>query len=257
MQVPPEIELKGLEMTPYIDDLVTRGIAKLERVCDYIISTRIALEQAQGRRQTGNPYRMRIDIRIPGREVLVRRSSKAVKKIPDGLAQVETQAALQGEPEPEMSQVIGRSPLPRRGIREEPLVALIRRTFDSAQRELEKAVDKQRGDTKTPAQEQVSAFVEKIFREKDYGFLRATDGQQVYFHRNSLLHKHWEGLTVGTMVRYAPEMGENGLQASTVEPIDKPGATETHDQLHVLPSLASPRRRNTVRKSNKGPKPAT
>ena len=252
MQVPPQIELKGVEMTPYIDELITRGIARLEQVCDYIMSTRIALEQAQGRRQTGNPYRMRIDIRIPGgREVLVKRSSKALKKIPDGSGELETQMAVRGEPEPETSQVIGRSPLRRRGIREEPLVALIRRTFDSAQRELEKVVDKQRGDIKTPAQEQVSAFVEKIFREQDYGFLRATDGQQVYFHRNSLLHKHWEGLSVGTMVRYTPEIGEKGLQASTLEPIDKPGAIEIHDQLHDLPSSSSPRRRSTVRKRPK------
>lgn len=240
MQVPPEITVKGVEMTPYIDKLITRGLAKLEQVCDYIISTRIALEQAQGRHQTGNPYRMRIAIRIPERSnIVVERLSKASRKIPDGLAQLQTQLAPKGEAEPEGSQLIGRSPPRRRGIREEPLVALIRRTFDSAQRELERVVDKQRGAVKVHPQQQTQAVVEKIFREQQYGFLRTLDGQQVYFHRNSVLHKHWERLRVGTGVRYIPEVGEKGLQASTVEPIDKPGAIEIHDQLHDLPTVSS------------------
>ncbi len=223
MKVAPEIVFKDVKKTPYIDKLLTRGIAGLEQVCDYIISTSIAVERAQGRHQAGNPYRMRIDIRIPDRaDIVVKHSSKTSKK---GLV-------LKDEIEPEESQLIGRSPAPRRKIPEEPLTALIRRTFESARRELEKIVDKQRGEKKTPAQQETQAIVEKILPEQQYGFLRTLDGQQVYFHRNSVLHKHWERLTVGTLVRYTPEMGEKGLQASTVEPMDKPGVREMHGYLH-------------------------
>ena len=239
MQVPPEIVLKDVERTPLVDKLLTRGIARLEQVCDYIISTRIAIEKAQGRRQTGNPYRMRIDIRIPDRsDVIVKRSSKPSKRSPNGLAQLETQQALKGEAEPERSELIRRSPLRRRGVREEPLQTLIRRTFDLARRELEKVVDRQRGEVKVHPQQQTQAVIEKIFREQGYGFLRTLDGQQIYFHRNSVLHKHWGRLTVGTGVRYTLEAGEKGLQASTIELIDKPGAAEMHDQLHDLPDLS-------------------
>jgi cold shock CspA family protein len=167
---------------------------------------------------------MRIDIRIPDRsDIVVRHSSKASKK---GLA-------VEDEAEPEETQ--GRIVLPRRKIAEEALPALIRRTFDSARRELEKVVDKQRDEVKTPAQRQMEAVVERIFREEQYGFLRTLDGQQVYFHRNSVLHKHWERLSAGTLVRYTPEVGEKGLQASTVEAVAKLGAAEIHDRLHNLP----------------------
>ena len=141
------------------------------------------------------------------------------------------------EPETEGSHPVRRSPLRRRGIREEPLQALIRRTFDSAQRELEKVVDKQSGEVKVHPQQQMQAMIEKIFREQGYGFLRTVDGQQIYFHKNSVLHKPWGRLTVGTAVRYTPQTGEKGLQASTVEPIDKPGVAETHNQLHDLPDV--------------------
>ena len=243
MRVPPEISLKGVEGTPYIEKLLSRGIAALEKVCDYIISTRIALEKTQGRRHQGNPYRMRIDIRIPDRaDIVVKRSSKASKKVPDGLDELQTRLALKGEPEPETSQPIRRTPSPKE-TREEPLEALIRRSFDSARRELEKIVDKQRGEIKIPAQQRSQAVIEKIFRDQQYGFLRAIDGQQVYFHRNSVLHNHWERLRVGTIVRYVPEMGEKGLQATTVELVDKRGAIEMHEQLHDLPVVSSPRRR--------------
>ncbi len=244
MQVPPEIVLRDVEMTPYIDKLITRGIASLEQVCDHIISTRIALEREQGRHNTGNPYQMRIDIRIADRpEIVVKRSSKGLKKIPDETVQMDTERTLNDETEPDRYQLTGRRPVRKRGIREEPLQALVRRTFETAQRELKKVVDKQRGEVKTPAQQDTSAVVEKIFRDQDHGFLRTMDGQQVYFHKNSLLHKHWERLTAGTIVRYTLEMGEKGLQASTVEMVGKPGVAESHDQLHDLPELSSPSRK--------------
>lgn len=247
MQIPPEIVIRDVNMTPYIDKLITRGIARLERVCDYIISTRIALEQAQGRHQTGNPYRMRIDIRIPDRaDIVVERLSKASKKILGKLDEPKTQLAIEDEAESEGSQLVGRSSVPGRGRREEPLPALIRQTFDSARRELEKVVDRQRGEVKTPAQQQMQAVVERILPEQQYGFLRTLDGQQVYFHKNSVLHKHWERLTAGTAVRYTPQMGEKGLQASTVEPVDKPGAREIHGQLHDLPNISPPLRRRKM-----------
>ena len=238
MQVKPEIILKDVENTPLIDKAISKGLQKLEQVCDYIISTRIAVERVQGRRQTGNPYRMRIDIRIPDRpDVVVKRSSKASKRELPGTGEPESQLVLEGEVEPERDRPIGRVPVPRRKIPEEPLPALIRRTFDSARRELEKVVDKQRGEVKAPAQP-AEAVVEKIFREQEYGFLRALDGEQVYFHKNSVLHKHWDRLTPGTVVRYTPEMGEKGLQASTVEPVDKPGVAEQHDGLHDMPAVS-------------------
>ena len=241
MQVTPEIVIKGFETTPAIGKLIDRGIAGLEKVCDYIISTRITIARAQGRHLAGDPYRMRIDIRIPGRrEIVVRRWSKALKKIPDGMAEVHAQLAAGGQREPKRLSPVRRSLLRRRGIREEPLLALIHRTFDSARRELEEVVERQRGEVKTPAYRSLLAVVEKVFREQGYGFLRTLEGEQVYFHKNSVLHGHWQKLRVGTAVRYAAELGEKGLQASTLEPVGRPGVAESHDQLHELPAPALP-----------------
>jgi cold shock CspA family protein len=253
MQVPPEITLKGITTTPSIEKAISRGLTKLERACDYIISTRLLLEQEQGRRQKGNPYSMLVSIKIPDRpEIIVKRLSKGLKIVPDGLTDNQVRMALKGEPEPKDKQVMGRTAI-RKSIREEPITAFIRRTFESARKELQKTMEKQRGMVKTSVAPENSAVVERILREGGYGFLRTIDGREVYFHKNSLLHKHWGNLRVGTMARFTAEIGEQGLQASTVEPIEKPGVAELHEDLHELPTVAKQRVRKSQGRTNLKP----
>ena len=67
----------------------------------------------------------------------------------------------------------------------------------------------------------------RLFPEDGYGFLRALDGQERYFHRNSVLHGDFGRLAVGTEVRFEPAEGEAGPQASSVQIVNKPGARET------------------------------
>jgi cold shock CspA family protein len=248
MQLAPDIVVKGMGMSPRVDQLMTRGIDKLERVCGYIISTRIALEREQARHQTGNPYRMRIDIRIPGRsDIVVERHSTARKKLGDADSKAQVEAALAGETEEIPVRPGGRSAESKRPVKEERVYALIRRTFDSAARELEKVVEKQRAEVKTPATNRLSGVVNRVLREKGYGFIRNLEGEEVYFHKNSVLHGHWDELKAGSGVNYSAEFGEKGLQASAVELISRPGLAEIHGQLHDLPEVAVVRRKKTPR----------
>jgi len=219
MQVQPEIIVKGIETTPEIEKQIKRGLNKLEKINHRIIRVRVALVKAQARRQNGNPYQMQVDIEIPDRTpIFVKQQSIARTKIPQDLDQSREGAEH------------------RRGIREESALTLIERTFAAAQRELQKITDKQRSKVKSRSPN-VGAVIEKIFPGEGFGFLRTTDGQQVYFNKNSVLHSHWDRLKVGTFVRYAEEIGEKGLQASTVEPVERPGAAEIHGTLHDLPIL--------------------
>jgi cold shock CspA family protein len=43
----------------------------------------------------------------------------------------------------------------------------------------------------------------------------------VYFHRNSVLHGDFERLAVGTEVRFTPQDGDEGPQASSVQIVSK------------------------------------
>jgi cold shock CspA family protein len=69
---------------------------------------------------------------------------------------------------------------------------------------------------------QPHGIVEKLFDE-GYGFLREIgEDRQIYFHRNSVLHGDFERLAIGTEVRFTPQEGENGPQASSVQIVARP-----------------------------------
>ncbi|MBN1367925.1 MAG: HPF/RaiA family ribosome-associated protein [Dehalococcoidales bacterium] len=222
MQIPPEISIKGFEITAAIDNLLQNQITRLERVCGYITSIRVAIEKEQGRHQSGNPYRIRLDIRVPpNHEMVVRRLT---------VLHGEMKVSIEAESELEMAEK--KRP---RFRKDEPLPAAIKNTFDSARRQLERIVERQRKEIKAHPQNQIKGFIEKLFRDDAYGFIRAIEGQQVYFHKHSVLRNDWERLQVGTGVRFIEEPGEKGLQASSLEIVDKPGVSEMHAEMHELP----------------------
>ncbi|MFW6137269.1 MAG: cold-shock protein, partial [Candidatus Aminicenantaceae bacterium] len=113
---------------------------------------------------------------------------------------------------------------PREGNIHEDLPMVIRNVFSTARRRIQKLLEKQRGETKTHPQQQVGAVVSKLFPEEGYGFLRTIDDQEIFFHRNSVLSDDFDRLEIGTGVRFTEEMGQKGLQASTVQIEDKPGS---------------------------------
>src|SRR3981081_3112011 len=63
--------------------------------------------------------------------------------------------------------------------------------------------------------------VKSLDASREFGFLEAADGHEVYFHRNSVLDGAYNRLAVGTHVAFAEEMGEKGPQASTVKLLGK------------------------------------
>lgn len=101
------------------------------------------------------------------------------------------------------------------------LLVALRDAFDSARRQLEDHVRRVRGDVKTSSGA-LRGLVVKLFPKEGYGFMRTADGQDVYFHRNSVLGGGFDELRIGAEVRFAEEMGEKGPQASTVALVERP-----------------------------------
>lgn len=188
MQIPLEITFRDVRRTEAIEKLVREKVAKLEKICDHMVSCRVAVEMPQRHQQTGNPFRVRIDIRIPpGRELVIKRES--------GQGKVNV-----------------------------TLPQTLREAFSAAGRQLKELVEKQRDEVKThPVQEQV-ALVFKVFRKEGYGFIKTKEGREIYFHRNSVLNDDFDRLEVGTGVRFVEETGVKGPQATTLQIVDKPGA---------------------------------
>ena len=188
MNVPLEITFRGIENTPDTDALIRNKAAKLDRMCDHITSCRIAVEVPQKHQDRGNPFRVRIQLRVPpGHELVVKKESS-------------------------------------QGDLHDPLSKVIAQAFDSMARQLRELMEKQQGDVKRHQENQTMGVVVSLFHEKGYGFLKALDtGKEIYFHRNSVSEDAFDRMEIGTGVRYVEEPGDEGPQASTVAIVDKPG----------------------------------
>ena len=88
---------------------------------------------------------------------------------------------------------------------------------------LRQQVEKQHGDVKTHPAQEIGGLVTRLFPDQGYGFIKNANGQEIYFHKNSLPGDDFDRLEIGTGVQWHEEQGEKGPQASTVRIVDKAG----------------------------------
>ena len=74
MQIPPEIAFRNVKVTAAIEAAIEEGIQELERVEDRITSCRLVVERPHRRRRSGNACHVRIDLTLPGAEIVVNRA---------------------------------------------------------------------------------------------------------------------------------------------------------------------------------------
>jgi ribosomal subunit interface protein len=179
MQLPLQITARDISLSEAAEDDIRAKAANLDTYYDGIMSCRVVVEGPVRHHRKG-PFTVRIDLTVPGAELVVDRHADA------------------------------------------DLYVAIRDAFDAARRRLEDYARRQRGDVKSH-EETPRARVSRLFPEEDYGFLETSDGQEIYFHRRSVLHPGFDRLAIGTEVRFAEESGEKGPQASTVAIAGIPG----------------------------------
>jgi CspA family cold shock protein len=60
--------------------------------------------------------------------------------------------------------------------------------------------------------------IKRVIRDRGFGFIRAADGQEVFFHRSSLQQLNFDSLKEGEAVEFDMERGEKGPRATAVRP---------------------------------------
>ena len=188
MQVPLKMTFRNVQKDAAIETLIRKQATKLERVCPYVVRCQVSIEKPQSHQKSGNPFRVRVDVTVPPEHKLV-----TIRNA--------------GE-----------------GDLHERLPTVVRRAFDATQRQLEKLVDKQRGDIKVHPAQEIAGLVVRLFRDEGYGFINSLDGREIYFHKDSLHAGEFDRLEIGTGVQWNEEEGEKGPQASFVKIVDKPGS---------------------------------
>jgi ribosomal subunit interface protein len=183
MQLTPQITFRNLDPSDAIEANIRKHCAKLDEFYDRIMSCRIVVEAPHRHHHQGKLYHVRIDLNVPGGELVIRRDP------------------------------------PEHQTHEDIYVA-IRDAFNSAERELREYAQRQRGYVKTH-EVALHGRIATLLLDEGYGFIHVADGYEVYFHQNSLINADFGQLEVGQEVRFTEEEGEKGPQATTVRVIGK------------------------------------
>ncbi|HSM87595.1 MAG TPA: HPF/RaiA family ribosome-associated protein [Candidatus Limnocylindrales bacterium] len=203
-EFPLQITFRDGTPPPVAEIWVRSEAAKLNRFYSRIMACRVAVENPHRHHKEGTPYHVRIDLTVPGGEIVVKHEPSLRSK-----------ARQAGEPEIR-KRLEARTP-------HKYLRQAIDDAFKAAGRRLQDYARRQRGDVKQ-REPRPRAKVSQIFRDKDYGFLATPDGRDIYFHKDSVLNRAFGRLRIGTAVSFAEEEGEKGPQASTVRIVSKQGA---------------------------------
>lgn len=80
MQVPLQITFHGIDHSDAVAQRIREKVAKLEQVCDRITSCRVTVEthhrNPSNLHVTGQPFQIRIDLTLPGGELVYTRDPK-------------------------------------------------------------------------------------------------------------------------------------------------------------------------------------
>ena len=58
--------------------------------------------------------------------------------------------------------------------------------------------------------------IKRVVRDRGFGFIRSTDGQEDFFHRNGLQQMDFDSLKEGSTVEFEVEQSEKGPRAANV-----------------------------------------
>ncbi len=71
MKLPLQVVFRGMDSSPWIEEVIRERATKLDRFCDHIMSCRVVVEMPHRHHHSGNLLHIRIDISAPGKEIVV------------------------------------------------------------------------------------------------------------------------------------------------------------------------------------------
>jgi len=173
MKTPLQITFRDIEHSDAIEAHIRDKAEKLETFFEPIMSCRVVVEMPHQHKHQGKSFNVRIDIGVPGNEIVVNRDHH------------------------------------------EDVYVALRDGFDAARRQLQDYARRLHGDTKNHAAEHVGQVV-RLFPDEGYGFIRRTDGDELYFNADNLVNVNFDQLSEGAEVKFIEEVAAEGLQAKRV-----------------------------------------
>jgi ribosomal subunit interface protein len=190
MPIPLDISFRDIDPSPAIEARIREKIAKLDQFFERAISCKVVVEARHHHQHKGRLYNVRIHLAIPGEDLLVGHEHKLDHA-------------------------------------HEDVYVAIRDAFDALGRQLQDRVRRWQGAVKLHVVPD-HGRIARLFSYEGYGFIEATDGQEIYFHKNAVT-TGFDKLEVGDEVRFVVQESESekGPQASTVTQMGKHHLPET------------------------------
>jgi cold shock CspA family protein/ribosome-associated translation inhibitor RaiA len=179
MQIAPEIIFHDVDRSDWVEGYITERLGRLEKFAEGITRCHVTLSQEAAKHNKGNRYSVLVEVRLPPNHDIAAKKQKVIRDM-----------ATQ-------------------------LPALINQAFGAIETQVKRTAQRRRAEVKTHESEPRGLVAS--LNPEGYGFIRSFDNQELYFHRNSVLHGDFDRLAVGAEVRYSAEQGEKGLQASSVQ----------------------------------------
>lgn len=178
-----QVVFRNMDPSEAVEAKVREKAEKLQTFYSPIMGCRVAIEARHHHHHQGNLYQVRVDVTVPGHELVADRQPQDNHAYTD-------------------------------------VYVVIRDAFDAMRRQLEDLKRHLEGKVKAHVPVGHGRLVE-IAADRQSGRIETTDGRSLYMHRNSLVEGDFDQVSPGAEVRFDEEQGEEGPQASTVHLIGK------------------------------------
>lgn len=196
MHLPIQIVFRSMDPSAAVKARIREEAEKLSEFYERIMGCRVMVEVPHRHQKRGKRFHIRIDLTVPGGEIVVNHEPAAHSTIQQA--------------ESEKSKKDQETAAPHKDI-----YIAIRDAFKAARRQLQDYARKQSGAVKHH-EEAPHGRISRLYPEEGYGYLETPDGGEIYFHKNSVLSDGFDELAIGTEVSFVEEAGDKGPQASTV-----------------------------------------
>lgn len=181
MQREPIISWRNIPRSDAVEDIIHKRIEALERFCPEALGLRVTLSASQKPRHAARGFDVRLHLEVPGPDLDVARTV-------------------------------------RHGLAADDIVRAVNATFTALERRIKETRRILDGQEVKHHPAILHGEIVELEPELGYGFVRADDGQEVYFQKDGLVAGEWADLAIGVRLRFREQAGEKGPFAVDVAP---------------------------------------
>lgn len=180
MDSPANITFRHLEPTDAVRDDINGRIAELEKFHPHVTSCDVVVTGPSQKHETGQEHHVQVTVQVPGQKNIV------------------------------VSDKLGRSAATA------DLNLLIHQVFETTDRQLREHARVMNGLDVKHHPDIMHGIIDRLFPAEGYGFIKAENGEEVYFEQDNLTKGEWDKLKVDMKLRFRVGDGEKGLYAMNV-----------------------------------------